>query len=202
MELEKQLNEYLCNKKELSKKRDYFYVSEVYKSKKELYDAIKNNKTKEIDAKGRRIFDNGDYVHSRYYKYFAEMGILVCSEVDAVKNDLIHGRADAIITDGKELFVVDIKSMSLWSFIKLKETPEKSHELQILFYMYFLNIKKGIILYECKDNQLIKIYQIELDEKKKNIVEKILDELKVLKEKIEKGIEPLDEPLTIDNLEY
>ena len=202
-DLAQEIDKYLNSRPEQEKERTYFYISEVTKSKKEIYNSFKGKKKEKTEAKLHRIFDNGNEVHSRFYKYFAEMGILVAAEVDAVKNDLIHGRLDAIITDRQKNYVVDIKSMSQWSFQKLKDDPVYDHKIQLLMYMYYTNIPQGFILVECKDNQTIKTFYIELDEKNKKMIEKIIEELKVLKENyIDKGIEPEDKPIALEELQY
>jgi CRISPR/Cas system-associated exonuclease Cas4 (RecB family) len=130
-------------------------------------------------------------------KWFAEMGILVGAEIE-VNNDLVHGRCDALISDGEQNYVVEIKSCSQWTFQKLVK-PSSSHYLQLQFYLYYININKGILLYECKDNQSIKTFYVESD---RLLVEKYIEELKKLKEMINKGEEPSDEPLLLENLEY
>ena len=200
--LAQKIDDYLNNRPEHEKERSYFYISEITKSKKEIYNSFKGKKKDKTEAKLHRIFDNGNAVHSRYYKYFAEMGILVAAEVDAVKNDLIHGRLDAIITDRKENYVVDIKSMSQWPFQKLEAEPTHDAKMQLLFYMYYTNINKGFLIYECKDNQTIKVFYIEMNDAHKKLVENTIEELKKLKENILNNIEPEDKPITIEELQY
>jgi hypothetical protein len=196
--LQEEIDKYLESKVRPEKERDYFYVSELGKSKKEIYKSFKNKSENKMDGKTHRILDNGNFVHSRFMKLFAEMGILVCAEIDAVSNDLVHGRLDCIITDRKQNYIVEIKSCSQWTFQKLIQ-PSKAHLLQIQFYMYYMNIQKGIILYECKDNQSIKTFYINLD---KELVEKYIEELKKLKEDIIKNNEPNDEPILLEDLQY
>lgn len=198
-ELGKAIDHFLNNKQErTSKERDYFYMSEVGNSKKELYEKLKNlKKSEKFDAKTYRILENGNCVHERFMKWFAEMGILVGAEIE-VNNDLVHGRCDALISDGEQNYVVEIKSCSQWTFQKLVK-PSSSHYLQLQFYLYYININKGILLYECKDNQSIKTFYVESD---RLLVEKYIEELKKLKEMINKGEEPSDEPLLLENLEY
>lgn len=200
LNLHEEIDKHLESIEDTCKDRSYFYISEVGKSKREIYDSFKGKKWKS-DAKGKRVFQNGDCVHDRYFKYFAEMGILIAAEIDVVKNDLIHGRLDAIITDKKENYVVEIKSCSQWTFQKLTQ-PQKEHVLQVLFYMYYSNIRKGFILYECKDNQLIKCFDVELTEKNKEIVEKAIEELKELKKLIDSDIQPENKPILLDDIEY
>jgi CRISPR/Cas system-associated exonuclease Cas4 (RecB family) len=196
-ELERAIDFHLNNKQSVSKERDYFYASELGSTKKELYEKIKNNKQFVSDAKTKRIFGNGDAVHERYFRYFYEMGIMIACELE-VNTELIHGRLDCIITDGDKNYVVDIKSSSQWTFQKLKEPP-KNYILQLQYYMYQTNIEDGMILFECKDNQSIKIFKLKLDKK---LVENYLNELSKLKQMIVEGIEPVDEPLSVSNLEY
>lgn len=198
MDLQNEIDKYMEEKENEVKERDYFYISEIGKSKKELYENLKNPKPFTNDARVQRILQNGNSVHERYMKYFAEMGILVCSEIDVSKNDLVHGRCDAIISDKERNYVVEIKSASQWTFNKLTK-PTKPHELQLQFYMYYLNIDKGIILYECKDNQTIKCFYLDLDKK---LVEDKLNELKEIKEVIKSGDEIVEEKPTIETLNY
>ena len=197
-DLLKTLDEYLNNKKSPPRERSYFYISEVGKSKKEIFESIKNKKGFDFDAKTKRILDNGDYMHMRYYKYFAEMGILVAAEIDVSKDDLFHGRCDAIITDKEKNYIVDLKSCSQWTFQKLKE-PQKEHVLQVMMYMYYSGIHNGMLLYECKDNQSIKIFEVKYDDL---IINKIISEFKILKENIANNIMPSNEPIKLDDIQY
>jgi len=155
-DLAKAIDDYLNEKEDKPRERSYFYASEVGKSRREIYNSFKNPTTSKFDARVKRILDNGNYVHSRIYKYLIEMGLMIAAEIKAVENELFHGRADAIITDKKKnIYVLDIKSCSMWVFNKLTE-PQFSDKLQVLLYCYYMNIPKGIVLYENKDNQSIK----------------------------------------------
>ena len=188
------IDKHLNEQKDSPRNRDYIYVSEVGKSKKEIYDSIVNKKSFKANARLKRILENGNKVHERYLKLFAEMRILVAAEIDAVKEDFLHGRLDCIITDKKQNYVVEIKSCSQWTFNKLTK-PVKNHNLQIQFYMYYINIPRGFILYENKDNQQIKCFDIELD---KELVEEHIKELKGLKKEIDENIKPIK----LEDLKY
>jgi CRISPR/Cas system-associated exonuclease Cas4 (RecB family) len=173
------------NKPESKKDRSYFYMSEAGKCKKAIYYSFKNSNRKSFDAKTKRILENGDYVHMRYQKLFAEMGILIGAELE-LNNDLIHGRADALITDGEKNYIIDIKSCSQWTYNTLTEA-KPDDKIQLMMYLYFFNIPDGYLLYENKDNQMIKLFAIKLDTK---LIEGILSDLKKLKENIDSGVEP------------
>lgn len=195
--LEVAVDNFLNSKQNEGRERNYFYVSEIGQSKKEIYDKIVNCKPFVCDARVKRILDNGNFVHERFQKLFAEMGIHVASEID-VGSDLIHGRLDSIITDGEQNYIVEIKSCSMWTFNKLIE-PSRSHMIQIQFYMYYMNIPRGFVFYENKDNNSIKSFPVTLD---KELVEKHIGELEKLKEMIDKKIEPTTQSLTLETLEY
>ena len=89
MELDKEIDNYLNKKEEKVRERTYFYISEVGKSKKEIYNNFKNPKAFQADARVKRILDNGDYMHMRYFKYLIEMGILISAEVDVAHMHII-----------------------------------------------------------------------------------------------------------------
>lgn len=198
MDLALEIDKYLNSKEDAARERKYFYVSEVGKSKKDIYDSFKSKTSFKTDAKMRRIFDNGDRMHERYFKYFAEMGILIAAELTAVENELFHGRADCIITDKKDLWVVDLKSCSMWTFNKLDDA-QHDHKLQLQLYMYYLNIPRGMLLYENKNDQNMKIFKYELN---RPMVEKIIEEFKVLKEQIDNNIVPPNESIKLEDIEY
>jgi len=202
MEIIEALDEYLDKKERPIKERDYFYISEVGKSKKEIFDNIKNKIQTKFEARVKRILENGDYMHMRYYKYFAEMGILRAAEITAVENELFHGRADCLLSakDGK-LWLVDLKSMSQWSFQKLKEI-QHDHKLQLLMYMYYMNIESGMVLIECKDNQTIKVFKVVMDEENKKLCEKTIEDFKILKDQIQNNIVPIDKPIVMEDIVY
>lgn len=191
------IDNYLDSKEQPVRERTYFYASELGKSVNELSKVFTTKKSFKFNARVKRILDNGNYVHERFQKLFIEMGIHVASEID-VGDDLVHGRLDSIITDGKDNYIVEIKSCSQWTFNKLKK-PSKQHELQLQFYMYYTNIYKGIIIYECKDNQSIKCFDVQL---KKEYIEQYLKELKELKEQSIKGIEPTIQDTTLNTIQY
>jgi len=103
--LSKSIDEYLNSMQSEVRERNYFYVSEVGKSKKAIYDSIVNKKPFKANARTKRILENGNYMHERYTKLFAEMGILVAAEIN-LGDDLVHGRLDCLISDRKKNYIV------------------------------------------------------------------------------------------------
>jgi CRISPR/Cas system-associated exonuclease Cas4 (RecB family) len=99
---------------------------------------------------------------------------------------LISGRADVIISDGKDLYVVDIKSMNSMIFKSLQE-PKEENVKQLQLYLHFFKVSKGILLYINKDTQELKEFMIDYDSKQAN---RLLKELSNLKKKIESNVIP------------
>ena len=98
-------------------------------------------------------------------KYFYE-------EVNVRKDDFwFSGHIDCIFKLAGDLGIVDFKSMNSRMFSQLREPLEK-HIIQVTIYLWILDIHSGFLLYENKDTQKIKLYEIvrndELVEKIKN----------------------------------
>lgn len=96
-----------------------------------------------VDARTRRIFDNGTHVHIRLQDYLKECGILKLDEVPVISTDYtIQGHTDGIIViDKDELGVLEIKSINSRSFSELRcEKPE--HKRQGLIYLFCLEERR------------------------------------------------------------
>lgn len=201
MELQKLIDSYL-ESKETRKRDGKFHISELAKSKRILYDEFTDDDAAEKPAPQlKRIFENGNFVHQRYYKYFAEMGILRAVEIKAIDDDLFAGTADCILSDNSGvIWLVDIKSCNSWVFKKLKEM-KPAHKLQILGYMHFMNINQGMVLYENKDDQDIKIFKIFLDDENSSLIKQKIASLRILKsDYIDKGIEPPEDAIILEDM--
>ncbi len=114
--------------------------------------------------------------------FLTSMGIVRGLEVDIPPQEDVSGRADAIISVDNELYVVDFKTISHFSFSKLNE-PKSDNKKQLQLYMHYFDINKGVLLYEDKNNQAIKEFILEYD---KELVQEILDKFDRLKDYIEK----------------
>lgn len=190
MELIELIDNYLIRRDEKDRDMNKFHISELGYGKRALYERFKDPSKKEKPKPQlMRVFENGHFVHQRYYKYFAEMGILRAVEIKAIDDDVFSGTADCIISDKSGVpWVVDVKSCNSWVFMKL-EDMKPEHKIQILFYMYFLRIDQGMVLYENKDNQNIKVFKVIMDNNNREMVEKMADEFRELKKKIDSGVE-------------
>lgn len=172
---------YLDRHKDREKTR--FYITDAGKCPRSVFFKFKKAPKEEMEARILRLFDHGDYIHMLIMKsLFGARGVhVVASEIDIPPRTIIGGRADAIISDGKELYVVDIKSMNSMIFRNLESAkPENIDQLQL--YLHFFKIKKGILLYVSKNTQELKEFILNYDP---NRAKRLLQELSELKVKID-----------------
>ena len=174
--------------KQKDREQHHFYITDAGKCPRALFFKFKNAPRKEIEANILRLFDHGDYIHQMIMRPLLSMREIhvVAAEVNIPPQELITGRADAIISDGKELYVLDIKSINSLHFNKLS-VPKEDNVNQIQLYLHYFKIKKGILLYVSKDNQELKEFIVEYDPQR---AKRLLEGLNKVKEKIDKDIIP------------
>jgi len=170
------------------KEQNHFYVTDAGKCPRAVFFKFKKAPREEMEANILRMFDHGDYIHQLIMKPLLSVKEIhiVASEVNIPPLELISGRADAILSDGKELYVLDIKSINSMVFKNLLE-PKEENINQIQLYLHFFKAKKGILLYVNKDTQELKEFLINYDPKRAMT---LLDELRDLKLKIDSNIIP------------
>lgn len=170
------------------KEQHHFYVTDAGKCGRAVFFKFKNAPRENIDANVLRMFDHGDYIHQLIMKPLLSIREIhvVASEVNIPPQELVSGRADAILSDGKVLYVLDIKSMNSMVFRSMTE-PKEENINQVQLYMHFFKVPKGILLYVNKDNQTLKEF---IFDHNKIRAKKLLDDLQILKEKIDKEIIP------------
>ena len=174
--------------KQKDKEQRHFYITDAGKCPRAIFFKFKNAPREEMDANILRMFDHGDYIHQLIMKPLLSIRDVhvVASEVNIPPQVLISGRADAIISDGADLYVLDIKSMNSMVFRNLEE-PKGENINQVQLYMHYFKVKKGILLYVSKDNQELKEFIFEYDPA---LCRGLLKGLESLKVKIEKNIIP------------
>jgi CRISPR/Cas system-associated exonuclease Cas4 (RecB family) len=182
----------LIDKFYLSREKDreqhHFYITDAGRCPRSLFFKFKKAPREAMEAKILRMFDHGDYIHQLIMKpLFGLREInVVASEVNIPPQELISGRADAILSDGKDLYVLDIKSMNSMVFRNLKEPKEENMD-QIQLYLHYFKVQKGILLYVNKDTQELKEFEVAYD---KNRAEVLLRGLSDIKIKIDSNIIP------------
>lgn len=184
---------------ELKKDREqhHFYITDAVKCPRAVFFKFKKAPAEEIDPRVLMMFDHGDHIHQLIMKpLFGIRGIqVVAAEVNIPPQELITGRADAILSDSRDLYVLDIKSINGQIFKSLAE-PKEEHINQIQLYLHFFKQKKGILLYVNKDTQELKEFFVNY---KAEIAQSLLNKLRDLKSKIDKNIVPNRIPAWPDN---
>lgn len=168
--------------------QNHFYITDAGKCPRAVFFKFKNAPRKEIGANILRLFDHGDHMHKLIMKSLLSTRDVhvVASEVNIPPQELISGRADAIISDGKELYVLDIKSMNSMIFRNLTEAKgENVNQLQL--YLHYFKIPKGILLYVDKDRLELKEFIVNYNPSQ---AEFLLNNLANLKEQIDSDIIP------------
>jgi CRISPR/Cas system-associated exonuclease Cas4 (RecB family) len=168
------------------KDRVKFWISEAGKCSRQIYFYFKKYPKKEKDARVLRIMDHGDYTHMRIMSVLFALGLVKATEIDIPSQEIVSGRADAIVNLDSKPHVVEIKSISSYGFQNL-DKPRREHMCQIQLYMHFFRIPQGILVYENKDNQDLKEFAVEYDDK---IAKNLLEEFQILKHMIDNNIIP------------
>lgn len=172
------------------KEQTHFYISDVGKCPRSVFFKFKNAPGEKMDPRILRIFEVGESFHRNIFNILYRLKIGLTTEVNIPTQEIISGRADAILCIDNKNYVLDIKSMNSMIFRKLTE-PKKENVYQVQLYLHYFNIKNGILLYIDKDQQNIKEFPVNYDEK---LVLSLLRSFEDLKEKIDSNIIPAKLP--------
>lgn len=163
-----------------SREKTAFYVSDAGKCPRAVWFSRKGYPKKPMEPRAMRVFEHGDHTHMRFMSALFSLGLVTAVEVSIPENEFIHGRADAIISIDGEPYVVELKSVNSFKFKQGDINPDHVKQLQL--YLHFFKIKKGVLLYENKDNQELQEFLVEYDPE---FVKKLLDFFAKLKEKVD-----------------
>lgn len=143
----KRLDQYLLslNERDANRRWDINSPSAISKCPREIaysrlgYEPDSNA----IDARTRRILDNGTYVHIRLQDYLLKEGILKMDEVPVFLDEYqIQGHTDGLLQiNDYELGILEIKSINSASFSKLIDAKPE-HKEQALVYMMSLENRR------------------------------------------------------------
>ena len=175
---------YLENQKNREQTR--FYITDAGKCPRAVFFKFKNAPREPMDARIMRIFEHGENIHRSIFNILYRLRLGVVTEIPIPSQEIISGRADAILCIGNENYVLDIKSMNSMIFRNLA-APKEENVYQIQLYMHFFNIKKGILLYIDKDQQNMKEFFLDYDS---SLCKSLLDKFYALKDQVEKNILP------------
>jgi len=197
---------YLEREKEKRRKdkgRIRFFISEAGKCPRMIFFRFKKVPAEEIEPERLRVFEEGEVIQQRILRHLLSLGIVRATEIQIPPQELITGRADAIVSFTDKTFsdlgidleekiepgipyVLEIKSIS--GKINSKKLPLPDHINQLQLYLHYFKIKKGILLYLNKDTQEITEFVFDYDQ---NLVERVLNWFSKLKEKIESDVVPI-----------
>jgi len=168
------------------REQHHFYITDAGKCSRNIFFKFKNVPRERMEARILRLFDHGDYIQMQILNTLFSLGLVRASEINIPPQELVSGRADAIITLNNDLYVVDFKSINSMLFKKLEE-PKEENVNQIQLYLHYFKIPKGILLYISKDTSELKEFVIKYDPALARI---LLKNLETLKAKIDKNIVP------------
>ena len=170
------------------REQHHFYITDAGKCGRSIFFKFKNVPRKQMDANILRLFDHGDHMHQLIMKPLLSIRDIhvVASEVKIPPQEIISGRSDAILSDGKNMYVLDIKSMNSMIFAKLTEAKEEN-VAQLQLYLHYFKIPKGILLYVNKNSLELKEFVIDYNKKQALGLINILTKVK---EKIDSNVIP------------
>ena len=108
-----------------------------------------------------RIFEEGNAIHEKWQRLFIRGGLCKAEDCDFSKfydEYEVGYTPDAIITIKGKKYVVEIKSVNTYQFMKMTSHPTASKQVQM--YMHFSGIHDGIILCEDKNTQQFKVFVV------------------------------------------
>ena len=175
---------YLDNQKNNNQTK--FYITDAGKCPRAVFFKFKNAPREPIDARLMRIFEHGEHIHRNIFNILYRLKIGCTTEISIPSQEIVSGRADAILCVGSENYVLDIKSINSMLFRKLTE-PKEENVYQVQLYMHFFGIKKAILLYVDKDQQNLKEFFVDYDEA---LCKDLMDKFYNLKDKIEQDVIP------------
>ena len=172
--------------------RTHFWASDISKCKRALFYEFKDIPKKGFDAKALMIFKAGDMFHDMIKNYFWRSGVLRQEEArlpPIAKEELnLTGRFDAIVsnTPEGERELTEIKSISHFGFEHMDE-PKKEWVLQLMIYLHYLKVKKGIIFAINKNTSQMKQWEVNYDPE---IFKKVVNYFKTVSKHIKSNKEP------------
>jgi len=174
--------------KQREKEQQHFYITDAGRCGRAIFFKFKKAPREEMEARVLRMFEHGDYIHQLIMRSLVAIREVrvITAEVDIGPQEIISGRADAILSDGKNLYVLDIKSINSMVFKNLDQ-PKEENINQIQLYLHFFKIPNGVLLYVNKDTQALKEFSLNYDRQR---AETLLAELTNLKTKIDSDVVP------------
>ncbi len=177
----KELIDHFYLENQRNKEQTRFYITDAGKCLRAVFFKFKNVPKEPMEPRLLRIFEHGENIHRSIFNILYRLRLGVTTEIPIPAQEIVSGRADAILCVNNENYVLDIKSINSFIFKNLNK-PKEENIYQIQLYLHYFNIKKGILLYIDKDQQDIKEFVVEYDEA---LCKSLLDKFYGLKADIE-----------------
>lgn len=115
--LEELINKFYLDREREKKERrgterTQFYISEAGKCPRNIFFRFKRAPAREIEAERLRLFEYGNYIQQLILRPLFSLRLIRSTEVDIPPQEIVSGRADAIISLDGEPYVLDVKSIS------------------------------------------------------------------------------------------
>lgn len=170
-----------------------FSISSAGGCWRKKYLTMKGLFKEEFNEKTKRTFNIGDLYHREIIAEIISKGEskglhLVAAEFN-IEHDFLSGRIDAVLSDGKDLFIVDVKSAGDYTMKKIEsgECPE-NYQNQVQLYMHITGIHKGLLLFVGKNKGTLEEYEVIYDKER---CERLISDIKHFMEyNVAKDLEP------------
>ena len=159
-----------------------FHPSSLHRSAEDLFRLyFEGDDSEEFEPRVLRIFDNGHAVHERLQSYLGAAGVLLQAEVPIYNAEFeIVGHTDGIVEVGGSKGILEIKSINSQGFYGLFG-PKPEHIIQLNAYMFCTGIPRGVLLYECKNDQSLKEFFLKLDH---SVLDPVLQKIRTVQARI------------------
>jgi hypothetical protein len=161
------LDEQSKYEKSQRKNRDYIYFGPSYTGKCGRCIYYSKTKTKESNPTPIHTyvkFALGDIVHEWLQDIFRKKNIWITGEEEIEINregiDWVY-RTDGCLILDKNNLIIEIKSVYGTRYRSISKEPDQNNVYQLLLYMEFENIEKGILFYIGRDNGYMIEYVLE-----------------------------------------
>ena len=125
-----------------------------------------------------RIFEEGNAIHEKWQRLFIRGGLCKAEDCDFSKFNKKYEAGytpHAIITIKGKKYIVEIKSVNTYQFMKMTSHPTAIKQVQM--YMHFTGIHDGIILCDDKNTQNFKVFVVKYNPE---IVAKYIERLEAV----------------------
>lgn len=143
----------------------WFHCSALGQSDERLIAAYRGEEGESHNAQMLRVFDNGSSRDRDWKRYLKSAGVTVKGAHKKVTFPKLRlrGECDAIVQYDGEKYIVEVKTINAFAYGNLQE-PKADHRMQIECYMRGKRIPRGIVLYENKNTQTLKLFRVEQDD--------------------------------------